>query len=390
MMISFQANEETSIQDIANIFRINPNFILMNEKQEIFIAGFYKKLISSNELYLAKKDLFDNLLNVEILKLINEVSSEDELKERPSFFSVIRAIPNSIVVPQPYSFSKMENDLAQIQQLYPFLNVNEIGKSTLGKPIYELILGNGPRKIHWNGSFHANEWITSCVIMKMVEWLCYFCTFTLPSESINGYDLFNQITLSIVPMVNPDGVDLVVNGKVDDRIFQEQAININGGSNDFTAWKANIRGVDLNNQFPANWEIEKARKIPKSYASRDYPGDYPLSEAESITMAKLVVERQFDMVLALHTQGKEFYWGYEGLEPEESIRYAEYFAKVSPFKSVRTIDSHAGFKDWFIQKYQKTGFTLELGKGINPLPLSKYNEIYAETMPILFGSLLLI
>jgi len=389
-MLSFLANEETSIQDITNMFRINPNFVLVNERQEIFIPGFYKKLVSRDELYLTKKELVDNFINVEVLNLLNEVCSEEELKERPSFFTVVKAAPNSIVIPQPYSFLKIENDIAQIQQLYPFISVNEIGKSTLGKPIYELILGNGPRKIHWNGSFHANEWITSCVLMKMVEWLCYFCTFSLPSETFNGSDLFNNITLSIVPMVNPDGVDLVVNGEVDDPVFQEQAIRINGGNTEFTAWKANIRGVDLNNQFPAKWEIEKTRKKPKSYAPRDYPGDYPLSEAESIAMARLVEERQFDLVIAAHTQGKEFYWGYEGLEPEESIRYAEYFTKVSPFKSVRTIDSHAGFKDWFIQEYRKPGFTLELGKGINPLPLSKFNEIYAETMPILFGSLLLI
>jgi g-D-glutamyl-meso-diaminopimelate peptidase len=389
-MITFLVDEETSIHYIANLFRINPNFIYVNENNQMYIPGFFKKQTPIDDLYFAKKALFDCLLNEEILNLVNEVKTEEELKKRSSFYNVVRTTPNSIVVPQPYSFLKMENDIARIQQLYPFLIVNEIGKSTLGKPIYELLLGNGSRKIHWNGSFHANEWITSCVLMKMVEWLCYFCTFTLPYQKFNGDELFSNITLSIVPMVNPDGVDLVVNGKVDDPVIQEQVIAINGGSTEFTAWKANIRGVDLNNQFPANWEIAKVRKKPKTFAPRDYPGEYPLSEVESILMANLVKERQFDLVVALHTQGKEFYWGYEGLEPEESVRYAEYFAKVSPFKSVQTIDSHAGFKDWFIQEYRKPGFTLELGKGINPLPLSKFEEIYSETVPILLGSLLLI
>lgn len=62
---------------------------------------------------------------------------------------------------------------------------------------------------------------------------------------------------------------------------------MNNGNPAFYAWKANIRGVDLNNQYPANWEIEKQRKIPKAPALRDFPGETALSEPEALAMKEL-------------------------------------------------------------------------------------------------------
>ena len=38
--------------------------------------------------------------------------------------------------------------------------------------------------------------------------------------------------------------------------------------------------------------------------------------------------------------------------------------------------SHGGFKDWFIEEFARPGFTLEIGKGENPLPVSDLSKIY--------------
>lgn len=290
--------------------------------------------------------------------------------------------------PRKYDFKELEKDISYLRTKYPFLKLNSIGSSVLNQPIYELMLGTGDRKIHWNGSFHANEWITTCVLIKMTEWLCEAVSNPNLPYHQELLALYNQNTLSIVPMVNPDGVNLVINEQIDDQGLMEFVNLINIENEGFTGWKANIRGVDLNNQFPANWDIEKERKKPKTYAPRDYPGNAPLTEPEAIAMSNLAIERKFDLILALHTQGREFYWGYDHLEPKISETYARYFSEVSPYKAVKTIDSHAGYKDWFIQEFRKPGFTLELGKGINPLPLSMFESIYAETFPILLTSLI--
>jgi g-D-glutamyl-meso-diaminopimelate peptidase len=162
---------------------------------------------------------------------------------------------------------------------------------------------------------------------------------------------------------------------------------MNKGKTDFSGWKANIRGIDLNNQFPAHWEIEKERKEPKSPSARDYPGVSPLSEPEAKAMAELTIKRKFDMVIAFHSQGEEFYWGYNNREPAEAGEIAALIAEASGYRPVRTIDSHAGFKDWFIQEFQKPGFTIELGKGINPLPISQYDSILHSVSGLFFSLL---
>ena len=81
-------------------------------------------------------------------------------------------------------------------------------------------------------------------------------------------------------------------------------------------------------------------------------------------MHRLITEQPPDRLIALHTQGEEIYWGYEGGEPEQSSRMIREFEAISGnrYQGVKTIDSHAGFRDWFIQQYGKEGYTIELGK----------------------------
>jgi g-D-glutamyl-meso-diaminopimelate peptidase len=45
--------------------------------------------------------------------------------------------------------------------------------------------------------------------------------------------------------------------------------------------------------------------------------------------------------------------------------------------------SHGGFKDWFIEQTGNPGFTIELGKGKNPLPVSEFEAIYAKAQEML-------
>ncbi|WP_433743135.1 M14 family metallopeptidase [Falsibacillus pallidus] len=286
-----------------------------------------------------------------------------------------------------YDFSALQKDIEVLTEAYPFMEKRIIGKSVLNKPIIELRIGRGPKKIHWNGSFHGNEWITTCAIMKFLnEYLAALTT----GRNINKVDplqIYESTTLSIVPMVNPDGVDLVLNGPPPEQF--EKLYELNGQSGDFTGWKANIRGVDLNKQYPAKWQEQKQKGV-SAPSPRDFGGTEPLCEPESSSMARLAEDSQFDLLLAFHTQGKEFYWGYEGMEPPESKIIAEAFAKASPYQSVKDIDSFAGYKDWFIKKFRKPGFTIELGKGINPLPLSQFDEIYREVFGIFLTSLIVL
>ncbi|WP_175991048.1 M14 family metallopeptidase [Bacillus sp. Marseille-Q1617] len=347
---------------------------------EVEIPGFTK------ESYTIKQgDTFWNLagqrnIHVDAISLINGDINPNTLKIGTTIYLPARVVNPIVNGKQGYGSEVLERDLKKLKEIYPFIKLNSIGESVMGKPLVEMRIGNGRRKVHMDASFHANEWITTSILMTFLNEYLLSLTNVMPIRGVQTMPIYTGVTLSIVPMVNPDGVDLVLKGPPEN--MNEQLITLNKGSSDFTGWKANIRGVDLNNQFPAKWEIEKERKEEKSPAPRDFPGDKPLSEPEAIAMAELAKEEAFDRLLAIHTQGKEFYWGYEGLEPPEAERLAQDFERVSGYKSVRYVDSYAGYKDWFIKEFQKPAFTLELGKGINPLPLSQFDEIYRDTLGI--------
>ncbi|OLN23141.1 peptidase M14 [Domibacillus antri] len=285
-----------------------------------------------------------------------------------------------------YDYSQMMNDMRRLQTVYPFLRVASIGQSVMGKDIDEVLIGNGGKRVHYNGSFHANEWITTSVIMTFLNDYALALTNQTSLRGLAAYRLYEQTMWSIVPMVNPDGVDLVINGLPAEEPWNDSVVSLNNGNTDFSGWKANIRGVDLNDQFPAKWEEERANH-PNRPGPRDYGGERPLSEPESIAMAELTKKRDFSRVLAFHTQGKVVYWGFENMEPPESALISKEFGRVSGYVPVRTIESYAGYKDWFIQDWRRPGFTIELGEGTNPLPITQFDEIYEESLGIFLAGL---
>jgi g-D-glutamyl-meso-diaminopimelate peptidase len=357
--------------------------------QEINIPGFI------TEYYEVKKD--DTLTSIsqqygipiDILFLLNEGLQVKKLQAGDHILLPRRVTSRIVDTKKPYDFKSFQKEMENLKELYPFIRLRSIGESVLGLKLYEIKIGKGNKRIHINGSFHANEWITTAIIMTFLN--DYLLSLTNMSRLKGFYTapLYFETTLSIVPMVNPDGVNLVLNGPPEEEPYRSAVVQMNSGNMNFDQWKANIRGVDLNNQFPACWDIEKERKEPKSPAPRDYPGDEPLTEPEAMAIANLTKKQDFSRVLAFHTQGKEIYWGYLNNEPAESETIVNEFARMSGYKAVRFIDSHAGYKDWFIQEWQRPGFTIELGEGVNPLPLDQFHEIYRDSLGIFLASLIM-
>jgi len=292
-----------------------------------------------------------------------------------------------IQVQDAYGHKKMLEDLGNLKRSYPELEISNIGKSVLGRSIPAVRLGTGSKHIHFNGSFHGNEWITTVLLMVFIENLLHAWHTQGDWDGVYIPDLLKNTSLFIVPMVNPDGVDLVQNGFSADNPFYREVLQANKGSTNFQNWKANIRGVDLNDQFPAYWEKEYNRRETKGPAPLNYPGPSPLSEPEARAMAKFTEENDFHLVVAFHTQGEEIYWGYKKLEPPSSQRIVNKFQKVSGYKAVRYVDSDAGYKDWFIYQWQRPGFTVECGQGQNPLAISQFWKIWPKVSGIMLASL---
>ncbi|MBO4407464.1 MAG: gamma-D-glutamyl-meso-diaminopimelate peptidase, partial [Clostridia bacterium] len=155
---------------------------------------------------------------------------------------------------------------------------------------------------------------------------------------------------------------------------------------------ANIRGVDLNLQFPAGWEEARRIKYAEGFrtpAPRDYVGRAPLSSREASALAELTRKSDFDRVLAFHTQGGVIYWQYGAKRPEGSFALGEKLSAASgyPLAEPARSSSYAGYKDWFIDAFDRPGYTFELGNGVSPLPLSVFPDLYDRIKPALVTAL---
>lgn len=294
----------------------------------------------------------------------------------------------------PYSSLLNAYAIEGLAVRYPFLKTAGIGTSVMGKRLFSLTIGTGKKQVFYNASFHANESITTPVLLKFAE---EYAQALSGGNGLYGADagkLYEDYELNLVPMVNPDGVDLV-NGLLEEGAYYEQAEEIarNYPGIPFpSGWKANIEGVDLNLQFPAGWEQARETKYAQGFttpAPRDYVGERPLSAPESRAVYEFTRAGDFRLILAYHTQGEVIYWKYLDYNPARSQEIARYFSRVSGYAVEETpaASGNAGYKDWFILAYDRPGYTIEAGIGQNPLPMSQFDRIYRDNTGILVGGM---
>ncbi len=273
---------------------------------------------------------------------------------------------------------------------YPFVGLSDIGRSVMGKPLYTLKIGSGPVRVYYGASFHANEWITTPVLLRFFEEYAEAYARGGSIYSENARELFSRVTLYVTPMVNPDGVDIVTGYLGSGAYFaQVRRIAENYPNVRFPeGWKANVSGVDLNLQFPAEWERAREIKYAQGFttpAPRDFVGYAPLTEPEAQAVFDFTQNISPALILAYHTQGEIIYWKFSSFEPPRSREIGEKMSEASGYILELTPESsgYAGYKDWFIQDFNRPGYTIECGVGVSPLPLSQFEEIYRDNLGIL-------
>ena len=294
----------------------------------------------------------------------------------------------------PMTSQLCEETILALTAKYPFCRSEELATTAFGRKIRTLVIGNGPRKVIYSAAHHANEWITTPVLLKFVE---DFAEALENGGDIGGVDaktLAQTATIYTVPMVNPDGVDLVT-GAIQPGQLQYEAARIlaeNYPDIPFPdGWKANLLGVDLNLQYPAGWLMAREIKFSQGYTRpgpRDYVGRAPLTQLEARALAGYTEYIDPELVLAYHSQGKVIYWQFRNIPVPGARELGERFAQVSGYALEDTPEesAYAGYKDWFIQNFRRPGYTIEVGTGENPLPLDQFEEIYRDNLGILVAA----
>ena len=291
----------------------------------------------------------------------------------------------------PITSADNERFIQALVRTYPFLRTEVLTSTAFQRPVSTLVAGNGPRKVILSASHHANEWITSLVLLKFAEELAAAIQSGGQISGRNARELAEAVTIYMVPMVNPDGVDLVTGAIKPGDIQYDLAERL---AQDYPTipfpegWKANLLGVDLNLQYPAGWLQAREIKFAQGFVRpgpRDYVGRAPLNQFESRALHGYTEFIDPALVLALHSQGQEIYWQFKDIFVPGAEELGQKMAQASGYTLADTPynSSFAGYKDWFIQDFRRPGYTVEVGLGINPLPLSQFDEIYRDVLPIL-------
>ena len=291
----------------------------------------------------------------------------------------------------PVTSENCDRTIQTLTATYPFLRSEVLGSTAFGRPLRTLVFGNGPRKVLFTAAHHGNEWITTLILLQYAQELAQALTARTAVYGVDAAAIRDTCTIYMLPLVNPDGVDLVTNALAPNSAayLSAKALAANYPAIPFPAgWKANLLGVDLNLQYPAGWLEARQIKFSQGYTRpgpRDYVGRAPLDQIESRLLAGYTEFLQPELVLAYHTQGKEIYWQFRDIPVPGARELAEAFARASGYAVADTPyeSSFAGYKDWFIRYFRKPGFTIEAGFGTNPLPLSQFGEIYRDNLGIL-------
>lgn len=273
---------------------------------------------------------------------------------------------------------------------YPFLRVTGLGRSILGRDIPVLTVGKGRRQLLYVGTHHGMEWLTAAWLLRFVGEFCEKCA---AGRTVYGVPLptfCERYTLHVVPMLNPDGVEYQQHGVTRENPLHQRAVGMNGGSEDFSHWQANARGVDLNHNYDAGFVEYKAMEARMGIlggAPTRYAGQEPESEPEVRALCSYIrFLGDVRLVASFHTQGEEIYCRSGGRSLPGGQEAAMKVAKLTGYRLCDATDpaAYGGLTDWCLTKCRIPALTLECGKGENPLPLAQFFPVYARLREALF------
>lgn len=260
-----------------------------------------------------------------------------------------------------------------------YSTIEIIGKSVLSRYIYSVCFDfHSEHTVIIQGSIHAREHITTDLICKLIKNV---------SSNYHKYERLKTPNIIFVPMTNPDGVELCYKGikSVKNKEKRKELLKLNGG-NDFSMFKANANGVDLNTNFDAKWGSGEQNKLYPS--SSDYIGRSPMSEPEVQALATLTINKKALFTISYHSKGQEIY--YEFFNKKENLRRDKKIAKIvakSLHYKIKNLEnvSGGGYKDWCIFRLNIPALTIEVGKDsfIHPIKEDKLPQIYYRNKNII-------
>ena len=301
------------------------------------------------------------------------------------------AVSDLLTVVRPtavYSYTQMKADIEALVQAYPHsCSTQTIGHSEESRTIPVLKIGSADAKYHIliQGAMHGREHMTAWLVMAMADfWLANHITQRTP-----------DVCYHLIPMINPDGVTVSQSGTLGAKqqpiYFRDvQENSITDSLEDYAyRWKANALGVDLNRNFPANWDNIADIRVP---SSQGYPGETPFSAAESTALRDYTLRYPFRSTLSYHAFGSIIYYEYGTKQSvnDQSYDLARTVQNITGYRphttdptTISTTVEGGGYKDWVMEALEIPSLTIEIGCKPTPLTENELPSIFFRNLPVL-------
>lgn len=266
-----------------------------------------------------------------------------------------------------FSYAQLGERLQLLSNAYSeLISLSVAGQSVEGRDIWAVTLGTGGENVLVTGALHGSEWITAPVLLETIEAYAqeYYQGKGVKGVSVQSF--LDRYSITFFPMVNPDGVTLAQEGAGAFPHRQAELRAMNGSyGNDYSRWKANIRGVDLNRNFDVRWGEPVSENSAGSPRFAFYGGPAPETEPETQAITRWVRQNNPILLLDYHAYGEVLFWYYlqTGTALERDRKIAQAMRDYSGYRmeAVRPIQPGSTIRGWASMVLQIPSVVVEVG-----------------------------
>ncbi|MDP3957899.1 MAG: M14 family metallopeptidase, partial [bacterium] len=196
-----------------------------------------------------------------------------------------------------------------------------IGKSLEGRGIEAYTYGDGEEHLVFVGGIHGGyEWNSVLLAYQFMEYL-----------EENQSVVPDNLTVTVIPSANPDGVYSVV-GKEG----RFTIMDVPTDTEVLRAGRFNARGVDLNRNFDCEWKPTSMWRSKQVSA-----GSAPFSEPEAMAIRNFILENDPDAVIFWHSQANAVYASEcgAGILPE-TLDMMNAYSRASGYPAAESFDQY--------------------------------------------------
>ena len=224
-----------------------------------------------------------------------------------------------------------------------FATTKVIGKSVQGRNIDSYTFGKGDKHILFVGGMHGGyEWNSVMLAYQFVDYL-----------KANRSVIPSNLTVTIIPSINPDGV-FEVTGK-DGRF---NAVDVSANAKILATGRFNANNVDLNRNFDCKWQPKSTWQTKTTSA-----GTSAFSEPETAALRDFVASYKPEAVVFWHSQSNAVYASEckKGVLPA-TLDIMNAYSKASGYPAVKSFSAYpvTGDAEGWLASINIPAITVEL------------------------------